>query len=54
MRRIENCGALIERRAAVKPLGAAAPPLPSGVVAGGATCVAGSESSSGSRRIGGG
>jgi hypothetical protein len=53
MRRIENCGALIERRAAVKPLGAAAP-SPLALAAGGATCVAGSESSSGSRLIGGG
>jgi hypothetical protein len=53
MRRIENCGALIERRAAVKPPGADAP-LPLAAAAGGATCVAGWESSIGSRRIGGG
>jgi len=53
MRRIENCGALIERFAAVKPLDPEAP-SPLGVLAGGTTCEAAGVSSSGSRLIGGG
>jgi hypothetical protein len=52
MRRIENCGALIERFAAVKPLDVEAP-SPLGE-AEGATSVAGAVPSSGSRLIGGG
>jgi hypothetical protein len=54
MRRIENCGALIERLAAVKPLDPEAPSPLVDVPAGGATWVAGAAPSSGSRLIGGG
>ena len=59
MRRIENCGAPIERLAAVKPAGAETPlpllaPMPLVECAGGVTWRAAVLSSSSRRRIGGG